>query len=126
MLRNIYYDKKKSTIHHWLYEENGEPLHRKIHFKPYIYVKAVDKKRVHGFGIDGEELTKMEFSSEWERNDFLKTYRGQVYFNLPATQQYLLENYYTKDIQELTSYPLRTFYYDIEVVANEFPDPKDA
>jgi len=126
MLRNIYYDKKKSTIHHWLYEENGEPLHRKIHFKPYIYVKAVDKKRVHGFGIDGEELTKMEFSSEWERNDFLKTYRGQVYFNLPATQQYLLENYYTKDIQELTSFPLRTFYYDIEVVANEFPDPKDA
>jgi DNA polymerase elongation subunit (family B) len=126
MLRNIYYDKKKSTIHHWLYEDNGEPLHRKIHFKPYIYVKAVDKKRVHGFGIDGEELTKMEFSSEWDRNDFLKTYRGQVYFNLPATQQYLLENYYTKDIQELTSFPLRTFYYDIEVVADEFPDPKDA
>lgn len=126
MLRNIYYDKKKSTIHHWLYSDEGEPIHRKIHFKPYIYVKAVDKKRVHGFGIDGVELTKMEFSSEWERNDFLKTYRGQVYFNLPATQQYLLENYYTKDIQDLTSYPLRTFYYDIEVVANEFPDPKDA
>lgn len=126
MLRNIYYDKKKSIIHHWLYDEQGEPVYNKVYFKPYIYVKAVDKKKIDGVGIDGEELTKMEFSSEWDRDNFLKTFKGQVYFNLSATQQYLLEKYYTKDIQELTSFPLRTFYYDIEVVADEFPDPKEA
>lgn len=126
MLRNIYYDKKKSVIHHWLYNDEGEPVYNKVYFKPYIYIKAVDKKRVEAVGIDGEELSKMEFSSEWDRDNFLKTFKGQVYFNLSATQQYLLEKYYTKDILELTSRPLRTFYYDIEVVADEFPDPKEA
>lgn len=126
MLRNIYYDRKQSVIHHWLYDENGESVYNKVHFRPYIYVRAIDKKKVHAIGIDGEELTKKEFTNEWDRTNFLKTFKGQCYFDLPATQQYLLEKYYTKDIQELTSQPLRTFFYDIEVVADEFPDPKDA
>jgi DNA polymerase elongation subunit (family B) len=126
MLRNIFYDKRRSIIHQWLYDENGEPLYRKNHFKPYIYIRSVDKNKIDGVGIDDVELTKKEFLSEKERSEFLKTYKGQVYFNLSSTQQYLLEKYYTKDISELTSKPLRTFYYDIEVIADEFPDPKDA
>jgi DNA polymerase elongation subunit (family B) len=126
MLRNIFYDRRRSIIHHWLYDETGESVYRKVHFKPYLYVPCVDPTKQHAIGIDEKPLTKREFISEWERNDFLKTYKGVPYFNFPATQQYLLENYYTKDIQELTSQPLRTFFFDIEVIADEFPDPKDA
>lgn len=126
MLRNIFYDKKKSTIHHWLYSDTGEEIYRKVQFKPYIYIPAKDSRLVTAIGIDGTPLMKKEFSSEWERNDYLKTCKGTKYFNLPATQQYLLENYYDKDILELTRQPLRIFYYDIEVISEEFPDPKDA
>lgn len=126
MLRNIFYDKKRSIIHHWLYDENGQGVYKKLHYKPYLYIPTVDKRRVEAIGIDDVELCRREFSSEWERNEFLKTYKGQVYFNLPTSQQYLLENFYTKDVTELTEKPLRTFYYDIEVIADEFPDPKEA
>lgn len=126
MLRNIFYDKSKSMIHHWLYSDTGESIYRKITFKPFIYIPASDEKLVVAHGIDGVPLMKKEFFSEWERNDYLKTYRGVKYFNLPASQQYLLENYYDKDIIELTKQPLRIFFYDIEVISDEFPDPRDA
>lgn len=126
MLRNIFYDRRRSIIHHWLYDDAGEPIYRKVHFKPYLYIPCVDPKNQDAIGIDERPLTKKEFLSEWERTNFLKTYKGTPYFSLPPTQQYLLENYYTKDIQELTSQPLRTFFYDIEVIADEFPDPADA
>jgi DNA polymerase elongation subunit (family B) len=126
MLRNIFYDRKRSIIHHWIYDEQGESIHRKVQFKPYLYIPSVSAKENDAIGIDDKPLTKREFVSEWERNNFIKSYRGQLYFNLPPTQQYLLDNYYNYDITQLTSQPLRTFFYDIEVVADEFPDPKDA
>ena len=126
MLRNIFYDKKKSIIHHWLYANDGEPIYRKVQYKPYLYIPTKDNRLVISHGIDGTPLAKKEFSSEWERTEYLKTYKGTKYFNLPATQQYLLENYYDSDIIDLTRQPLRIFYYDIEVISEEFPDPKDA
>lgn len=126
MLRNIFYDRKKSVIHHWTYDENGQGVYKKEHFKPYLYVASNDPSKFDAVGIDGANLYKKEFGSEWERNDFLKKYKGQKYFNLPSTQQYLLERYYDKSINDLISQPLRTFYYDIEVIADEFPDAKEA
>lgn len=126
MLRNIFYDKKRSTIHQWTYDENGQGVYKKEFFKPYLYISSVDKNKCDAIGIDGVSLMKKEFGSEWDRNDFLKKYKGEKYFNLPATQQYLLEKYYDKSITELSSQPLRIFYYDIEVVADEFPDAKEA
>jgi DNA polymerase elongation subunit (family B) len=126
MLRNIFFDKKKSVIHHWTYDENDESVYTKVHFKPYLYIPTVESKRIDAYGIDDVPLIKREFDSEWNRYEFLKTYKGKKYFNLPATQQYLLEKYYQKDISELTAKALRMFYYDIEVIADEFPHAEDA
>lgn len=126
MLRNIFYDRKRSIIHHWYYDEVGEEKYDRVQYKPFLYIPSVDVKKVDAYGIDDVPLTRKEFVSEWERRTFLKSFKGLPYFNLPATQQYLLEKYYRTDIQELTRQPLRTFFYDIEVVADEFPDPKDA
>jgi DNA polymerase elongation subunit (family B) len=126
MLRNIFYDKKYSLIHQWTYDDVGESVYRKVFFKPYLYIPTPAGKSIDAYGIDGIPLLKREFGTEWERYEYLKTYNGPKYFNLPATQQFLLENYYTSDITDLTKIPLRIFYYDIEVIADEFPDPKDA
>jgi DNA polymerase elongation subunit (family B) len=126
MLRNIFFDKKKSVIHHWTYDENDESVYKKVHFKPYLYIPTVESKRIDAYGIDDVPLIKREFDNEWKRYEFLKTYKGKKYFNLPTTQQYLLENYYQKDISELTAKALRIFYYDIEVIADEFPHAEDA
>lgn len=126
MYRHIYYDRKKSIIHHWGFDEDGTPNKKELIYYPKCYIPSVDPKRIDGYGIDEVPLSKKTFMNEWERQKFLDTYKGKVYFNIPTTQQYLLENYYREDIKDLTKFPLRTFFFDIEVIADEFPDPQEA
>lgn len=126
MYRNIYYDNKKSVIHHWGYDESGDPNKLEIAYKPFLYLPAANESERDAYGIDGVPLVRKEFDNVYERNNFVKTSQGIVYFNLPVAQQYLLEKYHTVDVVEMTRFPLRTFFYDIEVIANEFPDPLDS
>ena len=124
--RNCYFDRKHSTIHLWTYQSDGTPVKNEYFFRPYIYLPAANPKEAQMYGIDGVPLVKKEFSYEWERRKFVDSYKGTVYFNLPPTQQYLLENYHHKDISELTQFPLRTFFFDIEVIADEFPTASES
>jgi DNA polymerase elongation subunit (family B) len=124
--RNIYYDRKTNIITQWGWNSKGERDETTHFFSPYIYLPTLGKQDKNYVGIDNVPLTKKEFKSEWDKNKFVENYKGQVYFNLPPTQQFLLENYYEKDIQDLTQHPLKMFFIDIEVIANEFPDPKEA
>lgn len=126
MLRNTFYDRKKSVVHHWYYDEANDPQYKKTHFKPYLYIPKRKDGHVDAIGIDGVELSKKEFKNLWDRNEFVKNTKGMTYFNLPPDQQFLLEKYKDKDILDLTKGKLRIFYYDIEVIADEFPDPKTA
>lgn len=127
MFRNIYYDRKTSVINHWLWDDDGNPIERRVKFKPYLYIRAKSDKDVVAYGIDGASLAKKEFINEWERKKYVEDFKHEpVYLNLPPAQQYLLENYYKSDIQELTKNELRTFFFDIEVISDEFPDPKEA
>lgn len=124
--RNIFYERKHSTIHLWNYQPDGTPVKNEYFFKPYIYLPAGKPDEAQMWGIDGVPLVKKEFDYEWERRKFVEGYKGTVYFNLPPTQQYLLENYHHKDISELTQFPLRTFFFDIEVIADEFPTASES
>jgi len=126
MYRNIYYDTKKSIIHHWGYDESGEPIKRAEIFKPFLYVPASERQTPEMTGIDGIPLVRKTFENIYDRNKFVKAEQKTIYYNLQPTQQYLLEKYHNVDITDMTRFPLRTFYYDIEVIADEFPDPIDA
>jgi hypothetical protein len=126
MYRNIYYDTKKSIIHHWGYDESGEPIKRAEIFKPFLYVPASERQTPEMTGIDGVPLVRKTFENIYDRNKFVKSEQKTIYYNLQPTQQYLLEKYHNVDITDMTRFPLRTFYYDIEVIADEFPDPIDA
>jgi len=124
--RNVYYDQKKSQIHHFTWTEDGSPCRVIKNYKPYIMVPATVSSKVDGYGIDNAPLMKREFDNNYDRAKYVKNSNGKIYYNLPPTQQYLLDLYYKKDIAELTRHPLRTFFFDIEVIANEFPDPMEA
>jgi DNA polymerase elongation subunit (family B) len=124
--RNIYFCRKHSTIHLWNYQPDGTPVKNEYFFKPYLYLPAADPTEAQMTGIDGVPLVKKEFNYEWERRKFVDGYKGTVYFNLPPTQQYLLENYHHMDINDLTRFPLRTFFFDIEVIADEFPTASES
>ena len=124
--RNCYYDRKTSMITHYTWDNVGNRMEKLAFFQPYLYVPAASKTNCDAFGIDGTPLIKKIFKNEWEREKFSDTYKGRTYFKLPATQQYLLEQYHQTDIQELTKNKLKIFFIDIEVIASEFPDPKEA
>lgn len=109
-------------IHHWTWDEDGMPSKKVAYFKPYIYVGTADIHKADAWGIDNMPLVKKSFETEWEKTEFLKKNKQKVYFNLPPTQQYLLEHYYQDDIEKLTQHPLRIFFYDIEVISDEFPN----
>lgn len=124
--RNVFYDHRKSQIHHFTWTEDGTPCRVIKNYKPYIMIPATSKSKIEGYGIDNVPLMKREFDNNYDRAKYVKTAPGMIYYNLPPTQQYLLDLYYKKDISELTQHPLRTFFFDIEVIANEFPDPMEA
>ena len=124
--RNVWYDHKKSQIHHFTWTEDGTPSRIIKNYKPYVLIPALSNQKEDGKGIDNIPLVKKEFNNNYERTKFVKTCPSKVYYNIPPTQQYLLDLYYKKDISELTAHPLRTFFFDIEVIANEFPNPMEA
>lgn len=126
MFRNVYYDRKTSSITHWTWDDDGNPIERKVKFQPYLFVKAKNEKEAVSLGIDGALLARKNFDNEWERKKFVDGTSEKLYFNLPPTQQFLLENFYKSDIQELTKNELRTFFFDIEVIADEFPNATEA
>lgn len=122
--RNCYFDRKQSTIHLWHYNDDGEPIKSEYYFKPYIYLPTTNAAQM--VGIDGVPLIKREFEKEKERRRFVENYKGTVYYNLPPTQQFLLDTFYHKDISEMTEHSLRTFFFDIEVIADEFPTASES
>jgi len=124
--RNCWYDHKKSQIHHFTWTTDGLPSRIIKNYKPYLLVPSPSKDKQDGIGIDGVPLLKREFNNNYERTKFVKTCQTKIYYNLPPTQQYLLDLYHNKDINELTANPLRTFFFDIEVIADEFPNPMEA
>lgn len=124
--RNVYYDRKTSMITHYNWDDQGNRIEQLAFFQPYLYVPAASKTNCDAYGIDNIPLVKKTFKNEWEREKYADSYKGKTYFKLPASQQYLLEKYYNTDIQELTKNKLKIFFIDIEVIASEFPDPKEA
>lgn len=124
--RNVYYDRKTSSIVIWSWDDDGKPVEKKVKFKPYLFVKAKNDKEAVAVGIDGALLSRKEFDNEWDRKKFVDGTSEKLYFYLPPTQQFLLENFYKSDIQQLTKNDLRTFFFDIEVIADEFPNATEA
>ena len=69
MFRNIYYDKKNSTIVHWTWNDLGERVEYRSVFRPYIYVPAASNKTYDYLGTDGVPLVKKEFLTSWDKNN---------------------------------------------------------
>jgi hypothetical protein len=110
--RNVFYDSKKSEIHHFSWTSEGIPCRFIKPYKPYILLQTASKTNSDGVGIDGSFLVKKEFNNNYERIKYVKTCPGTIYYNIPPAQQYLLDLYYNKDINELTNNTLKTFFFD--------------
>lgn len=126
MYRNAIYSNKDRKIFLWTWNENGERVKEEHDFKPYILLEEKTGKEK---SIYGTSLKKREFASSYDRNNFVKDSNiKRIYENLPAYQQFLIDNYWSIcEDDNFSQYPLKVAYLDIECPKSDgFPEPETA
>lgn len=123
MYRNIWYDLKNKSIWYTTWDSMGNRINEVVPYKPYLYIKDNDCLS-DVYSIYNEKLRKMEFKDIISRNDYTKTNK-RTYYNLPVTQQFLLDKYHGMEKNEnFSNYPLSIYFIDIETYSpNGFPNP---
>lgn len=84
--------------------------------------------------IYGTSLKKKEFNTQWDRYKFVKESGiKRLFENLPANQQFLIDNYYhCNNDDDFSKNPLKIMYLDLECPGNVdagqdgFPEPEHA
>lgn len=125
--RNIYYDHKNETIHLWTWDQSGKRVKEIAPFQPYLYIES--DKGEGDMSIFNTPLKKIVFKNQKNRKDFLESSPiKRIFYNLPVTQQFLLEKY-KNDVEnpDFGQYPLKIYYLDIETYATDhFASPEAA
>jgi len=111
--RNCVYNNRTKSIHLWTWDARGNRVKQEIPFKPYILLE--DKRGIHR-SIYDTPLTKKEFETQYDRSKFVKESGiSKIFENLPAYQQFLLDEYYRdSEDSSFTTHPLKICYIDIE------------
>ena len=124
MFKNIYYNTRQSTIHVWE-QINGKNLYDKIQWVPYVFVKSVGD-RVNAETIDGISVMRKDFHTYQDYYNFQSN--TMCYENKVRPEiQFLAERYYNIPDDEVKVPALKTYFLDIEVLANKgFPSVKKA
>lgn len=124
MFKNIYYNSRQSTIHIWE-QIDGKNLYDKIQWVPYVFVKSVGD-RVNAETIDGVSVMRKDFHTYQDYYNFQSN--TMCYENKVRPEiQFLAERYYGIPDVEIKVPALRTYFIDIEVLANKgFPSVKKA
>jgi DNA polymerase elongation subunit (family B) len=122
--RNVYYDYKKSEIHLWGWDTDGNRQKFVTEFKPFLYLESKDGDATSIFGT---KLEKKEFRNHFDRSKFIEPLK-RVFFNLNVDQQFLLTTFKDEvDKENYGSQPLKIFYIDIETYATDhFSTPEAA
>lgn len=122
MYRNAVYNGRDQSITLFTWNEEGRRVVNTVTVNPYLYV---EDSRGEKTTIYGTKAKKKTFSTAYERNQFIQTSGvKRVYENLPASQQYLLDTFWTKnETPEFTQQPLKVTFIDIETYSvDSFPD----
>lgn len=127
MYRNIIYSTTAGTITEFSWDHDGNPAEYVSKFKPYVYVETASDKP-DAISIFNTKLKKIEFRNEKDKRIFVdKNSHRRIFYNLPVKQQYLIEKYKDKTLEEMMKFPLRIFYLDIEVYSPDtFPEADEA
>lgn len=123
MFKNIYYDTKSSIIHLWEQDKNGNNKYRSLMWTPYVFIKS-DKGQTKS--IDGTSAFKKTFKNYNDYYNFCNnhfTYENKVRPEI----QFLSEQYYDIDEEDMYIPSLRIYSLDIEVhFEKAFPSPEKA
>ena len=127
MYRNVVYNSRTRDVTLWTWDDLGERIERHIPFKPYLYLEHKNGK--DGMSIFKTPLKKREFETDYDRRKFVeRSGVRRLFNNLPAEQQFLLDEYaHYPNQDKFNDNPLRMFYLDIEIFSPyEFPRADEA
>lgn len=109
--------------------ENGKRVHRKIRYKPYLFVPdRSGNSEYHSF-VGNKPLAKMDFSSINEANQFIKEYEDVSGFDYHGLTrwQYLFINDEYQGLVDFDTGKVKINFLDIEVDSvGGFPNIKKA
>lgn len=126
MYRNAFWDSQKKCIQLRTWDKDGNRLSLAVPFKPYLYIES---NKGDSKSIFGTKLEKKEFTSLFDRSQFVKNSGTKRFFgNLDCSQQFLIDLFWDKvNTPDFSKNPLRIIFYDIEVDPlpdNQFPVPE--
>lgn len=120
--RNATYNPRDQSCEIFTWSETGERISFTTKFMPYVFVEDSKGEET---SIYNTPLRKKTFNTAYEKTTYLKeTGIRRVYENFSPVQHCLLDLYWkTNEHEDFSRFPLKTYYIDIEAVADTFPDP---
>lgn len=122
MYRNAVYNGRNQSVELFTWDETGKRVKYSVSCAPYLYVEDPRGDRTT---IYGTKAKKRVFPSAYERNKFINDSGiRRIYENLPASQQYLIDTFWTENEKpEFSQHPLKVTFIDIETYSvDSFPD----
>lgn len=124
MFKNIFYNTRKNEIHLWE-TIKGETFYDVIPWVPYVYEKSSKPTGIKS--LQGDDVTRVNFSSFREYSEYQKETFDIFENKVPPAVQFLVERYYNIPDDEIETPNLKIYSLDIECISDRgFPDPKKA
>lgn len=126
MYRNAVYFPKNECVRVFTWDSSGNRTFYDATYKPYLFIESNNNADIKS--IFNTNLKKINFKTQYDRNEYIKRGVTRVFENTPPIQQYLIDSYWEKNEEkDFINNPLKVCFLDIETYSpNEFPVPEDA
>lgn len=116
----------KGEIVLFTWDKDGNPIQEIIPHQSHLYIEDAGGKSKSMFGT---KLKKMFFKSVIDRKKWIENNsQVRIFESLSPVREFLLSRFAgQQENPDFQKYPLRTFFFDIEIqVEEEFPKPQEA
>lgn len=126
MYRNAVYLPKNECIRVYTWDSNGSRTFYDATYRPYLYIESNNSSDLKS--IFNTNLKKINFKTQYDRNEYIKRGATRIFENTPPVQQYLIDSYWEKnEDKDFSVQPLKLCLLDIETYSpDEFPKPEEA
>ena len=129
MYRNVVYESSKEQMRLFTWDEAGKRIVVTQSYNPYLYIEPKDNRHKTAESIYKSPLRKLVFKRDAERRQFIRQNKiKRLFENLPAKQQFLLDNFWqVNETEDFTKNDIKMLLLDIETYSpDSFPNVENA
>ena len=129
MYRNVVYESSKEQMRLFTWDEDGKRIVVTQSYNPYLYIEPKDNRHKTAESIYKSPLRKLVFKRDAERRQFIRQNKiKRLFENLPAKQQFLLDNFWqVNETEDFTKNDIKMLLLDIETYSpDSFPSVENA